>query len=46
MRYFAQIIGRAEVLYKRVRLTRSLIELRDTAGRSSPTIEEAEAPDG
>jgi hypothetical protein len=39
-------VPQAEVLCKRVRLTRSLIELRDAAGGSSQTIEDAEAPDG
>jgi hypothetical protein len=39
-------VEQAEILYKRVRLTRSLIELRDAAGGSSRMIEDADALDG
>ena len=36
----------AEILCKRARLTRALIELRDAAGGSSRMTEDADAPDG
>jgi hypothetical protein len=39
-------VEQADVLYKRARLTRALIELRDAAGGSSRTIEGGDAPDG
>lgn len=42
-------VEQAEILYKRARLTRSLIELRDAAGGSSRVTEDADtpgAPDG
>ena len=38
-------VDQAKVLYKRVQLTRSLIELRDAAGESSQTIEGGDEPD-
>lgn len=38
-------VEQAEVLYKRARLTRSLIELRDAGGGSSRVTEDADAPD-
>jgi hypothetical protein len=38
-------VEQADALYKRARLTRSLIELRDAAGGSSRTIEVADASD-
>jgi hypothetical protein len=38
-------VEQAEVLYKRARLTRSLIELRDSASGASRVTEDADAPD-
>jgi hypothetical protein len=39
-------VEQADVLYKRARLTRALIELRDAAGGSSRMTEGGDAPDG
>ena len=39
-------VEQADVLYKRARLTRALLELRDAAGASSGMIEDGGAPDG